>query len=51
MHRNGSLEITTVEPNDTGEYMCEVVRLHPWSTVRQFHAIEVLRKTIHFITI
>lgn len=43
MHSNGSLEIIKVGSNDTGEYMCEVVRIHPWSTVRQFHAIEILR--------
>lgn len=41
---NGSLEISNVEPNDTGEYMCEVVRPSPWSTVRQYHAIEVMSK-------
>lgn len=43
LHSNGSLEINRVAPKDTGEYMCEVVRNHPWSPVRQIHAIEVLR--------
>lgn len=42
---NGSLEIVNVKPKDTGEYMCEVVREAPLSTVRQYHAIEVLRKS------
>lgn len=41
---NGSLEVDDVQPQDTAEYMCEVVRPEPWSTVRQFHAIEVLRE-------
>ncbi|KAJ8919706.1 hypothetical protein NQ315_006234 [Exocentrus adspersus] len=41
---NGSLEITSVQPSDTGEYMCEIERPDPWGTVKQRHAIEVLRK-------
>ncbi|XP_019877111.1 limbic system-associated membrane protein [Aethina tumida] len=39
---NGSLEIVTVQPMDTGEYTCEIERPHPWGAVRQRHAIEVL---------
>ncbi|XP_018567647.1 limbic system-associated membrane protein-like [Anoplophora glabripennis] len=39
---NGSLEINTVEPVDTGEYTCEIERPEPWGTVKQRHAIEVL---------
>ncbi|EFA00901.2 limbic system-associated membrane protein isoform X2 [Tribolium castaneum] len=39
---NGSLEIFRVTPNDTGIYICEIVRPEPWSPVRQRHAIEVL---------
>ncbi|KAL3283935.1 hypothetical protein HHI36_018103 [Cryptolaemus montrouzieri] len=39
---NGSLEILKVQPADTGEYVCEIVRPSPWSTVRQSHAIEVM---------
>ncbi|XP_060520740.1 limbic system-associated membrane protein-like [Cylas formicarius] len=39
---NGSLQIVTVQPLDTGEYTCEVIRPEPWSAVRQKHAIEVL---------
>ncbi|XP_076264873.1 neurotrimin-like [Rhynchophorus ferrugineus] len=39
---NGSLEIQTVQPPDTGEYTCEVIRPEPWGPVRQRHAIEVL---------
>lgn len=40
---NGSLEVITVQPTDTGIYVCEVIRPDPWGTVRQRHAIEVLR--------
>ncbi|XP_030752810.1 neurotrimin-like [Sitophilus oryzae] len=39
---NGSLEIRTVQPPDTGEYTCEVIRPEPWGAVKQRHAIEVL---------
>lgn len=40
---NGSLEIITVQPSDTGEYICEVERPEPWGPIKQTHAIEVLR--------
>ncbi|KAK9891396.1 hypothetical protein WA026_014636 [Henosepilachna vigintioctopunctata] len=39
---NGSLEIFRVQPEDTGEYVCEIIRPKPWSTVKQTHAIEVM---------
>ncbi|XP_045462207.1 opioid-binding protein/cell adhesion molecule homolog isoform X2 [Harmonia axyridis] len=39
---NGSLEIINAQPQDTGEYVCEIIRPSPWSTVRQSHAIEVM---------
>ncbi|KAB0802103.1 hypothetical protein PPYR_04289 [Photinus pyralis] len=39
---NGSLLVTDVQHEDTGEYMCEIIRPDPWSTIRQRHAIEVL---------
>ncbi|CAH1119717.1 unnamed protein product [Phaedon cochleariae] len=39
---NGSLQIATVQPGDTGEYTCEIERSEPWGPVRQKHAIEVL---------
>ncbi|CAH1998062.1 unnamed protein product [Acanthoscelides obtectus] len=39
---NGSLEITVVQPSDTGEYTCEIERPEPWGPIRQKHAIEVL---------
>ncbi|KRT85449.1 Immunoglobulin, partial [Oryctes borbonicus] len=39
---NGSIEVVYVQPPDTGEYMCEVVRPEPWAPVKQIHAIEVL---------
>lgn len=41
---NGSLEVTPVLYDDTGEYMCEVVRMPPWGSKTQMHAIEVLCK-------
>lgn len=41
---NGSLEVITVQPEDTGIYICEVIRPEPWGAVQQRHAIEVLRK-------
>lgn len=41
---NGSLEVVRVQPPDTGEYMCEVIRNEPWGPIKQSHAIEVLRK-------
>lgn len=41
---NGSLEIFRVQPNDTGIYICEIIRSQPWSSIKQRHAIEVLRK-------
>lgn len=44
MWANGSLEVFPVQPSDTGEYMCEVVRKSPWGSITQLHAIEVLRK-------
>lgn len=42
---NGSIEIQRVQPEDTGEYVCEISRPEPWGVVRQRHAIEVLRKS------
>ncbi|KAK9694444.1 Immunoglobulin I-set domain [Popillia japonica] len=39
---NGSLEVVRVQPPDTGEYMCEVIRNEPWGPIKQSHAIEVL---------
>ncbi|XP_072398767.1 limbic system-associated membrane protein-like [Diabrotica undecimpunctata] len=39
---NGSLEILYVQPEETGEYTCEILRSDPWGPVRQKHAIEVL---------
>nr|CAH7752768.1 unnamed protein product [Callosobruchus chinensis] len=39
---NGSLEITVVQPLDTGEYTCEIERPEPWGAIKQKHAIEVL---------
>ncbi|XP_017775167.1 PREDICTED: limbic system-associated membrane protein-like isoform X2 [Nicrophorus vespilloides] len=39
---NGSLEVYTVKPQDTGEYMCEIVRPAPLGEAKQVHAIEVL---------
>jgi hypothetical protein len=41
---NGSLEIFRVKPNDTGVYICEIIRPEPWSPIKQRHAIEVLRE-------
>ncbi|CAG9855771.1 unnamed protein product [Phyllotreta striolata] len=40
--KNGSLEILSVQPEETGEYVCEIERSEPWGPVRQTHAIEVL---------
>ncbi|KAJ8940661.1 hypothetical protein NQ314_010637 [Rhamnusium bicolor] len=40
--QNGALEILSVQPNDTAEYICEIERPGPWGTVTQKHAIEVL---------
>ncbi|XP_077283692.1 igLON family member 5-like [Arctopsyche grandis] len=42
MYLNYSLEVTRVQPRDTGKYICEVIRAEPWSPLRQVHAIEVL---------
>ncbi|XP_025829634.1 limbic system-associated membrane protein-like [Agrilus planipennis] len=39
---NGSLQVVKIEPKDTAEYMCEIIRPYPWSTIQQIHAIEVL---------
>uniref|UniRef100_A0A6P7FID7 Hemicentin-1-like n=1 Tax=Diabrotica virgifera virgifera TaxID=50390 RepID=A0A6P7FID7_DIAVI len=39
---NGSLEILFVQPDETGEYTCEILRSEPWGPVKQKHAIEVL---------
>ncbi|XP_056630732.1 limbic system-associated membrane protein-like [Diorhabda sublineata] len=39
---NGSLEILYVQPEETGEYICEIERPEPWGPVRQKHAIEVM---------
>lgn len=38
---NGSLQVANVRNTDTGEYMCEVVRKEPWTSIKQLHAIEV----------
>ncbi|XP_048514150.1 limbic system-associated membrane protein-like isoform X1 [Athalia rosae] len=42
MCENNSLEVSSVKPEDTGEYVCQASRPAPWGHVTQVHAIEVM---------
>ncbi|XP_067006796.2 igLON family member 5 isoform X2 [Anabrus simplex] len=42
MFPNNTLQVEELRPEDTGEYMCQVVRPAPWNPIQQMHAIEVL---------
>ncbi|XP_015184336.1 PREDICTED: opioid-binding protein/cell adhesion molecule-like [Polistes dominula] len=40
--QNLSLEISNVQPGDTGEYVCQASRPTPWGYVTRVHVIEVM---------
>ncbi|XP_015110076.1 neurotrimin [Diachasma alloeum] len=42
MWDNMSLEISQVQPEDSGEYVCQATRPSSWGHVTQVHAIEVM---------
>ncbi|XP_034948658.1 opioid-binding protein/cell adhesion molecule homolog [Chelonus insularis] len=39
---NMSLEVSQIQPKDSGKYFCQALRPAPWGHVTQVHAIEVL---------
>lgn len=41
MHANLSLQVSHIQPEDTGQYVCEVSRPAPWGRVTQAYAIRV----------
>ncbi|XP_043281008.1 limbic system-associated membrane protein-like, partial [Venturia canescens] len=41
MHSNNSLQVSRIQPEDTGQYVCEVSRPAPWGRVTQAYAIRV----------
>lgn len=40
--KNGSLQVMHVQREDSGEYVCQVIRPSPWGHVTQVHEIEVM---------
>lgn len=44
MYQNGSLQVLNVQREDSGEYVCQVIRPTPWGHVTQVHEIEVMCK-------
>lgn len=42
LRENNSLEVTSVNVDDTGKYVCQASRPSPWGHVTQVHAIEVM---------
>ncbi|CAB3254622.1 unnamed protein product [Arctia plantaginis] len=41
MHANYSLQVDSLQAQDTADYTCEIVRPEPWGPIRQTHSIEV----------
>lgn len=42
---NDGMKIETVKVEDAGEYICEVVRPKPWSSLYLTHKVEVMCKS------
>ncbi|XP_072755806.1 opioid-binding protein/cell adhesion molecule homolog isoform X2 [Anoplolepis gracilipes] len=42
IYKNGSLQVLNVQREDSGEYVCQVIRPSPWGHVTQVHEIEVM---------
>ena len=41
MHENGSLEVSRVQPEDSGVYVCQLSRPSPWGHVTEVYTIQV----------
>ncbi|GAB1869556.1 Limbic system-associated membrane protein [Camponotus japonicus] len=42
MYQNGSLQVLNVQREDSGQYVCQVIRPTPWGYVTQLHKLEVM---------